>query len=101
MVSEGTDIPRLQVCCHLSSVKTELFFRQVLGRILRVDQGNNQEAWLYTFAEPKLAQYAHRIDQEVPEQNLIFYTGMDEVLLTDSESKKNESKSILSDLSLR
>ena len=23
MVSEGTDIPRLQVCCHLSFVKTE------------------------------------------------------------------------------
>ena len=41
MVSEGTDIPRLQVCCHLSSVKTELYFRQVLGRILRIDQGNN------------------------------------------------------------
>jgi len=100
MVSEGTDIPRLQVCCHLSRVKTELYFRQVLGRILRVDQGNNQEAWLYTFAEPKLAQYAHRIDQEIPEQNLIFYKDMDEVLLTDSESKKSESKSILPDLSL-
>ncbi|MFA0703886.1 DEAD/DEAH box helicase, partial [Vibrio sp. 10N.222.48.A8] len=36
MISEGTDIPRLQVCCHMSSVKTELYFRQVLGRILRV-----------------------------------------------------------------
>ncbi|MBF4280206.1 diguanylate cyclase, partial [Vibrio anguillarum] len=24
MISEGTDIPRLQVCCHMSSVKTEL-----------------------------------------------------------------------------
>ena len=35
MVSEGTNIPRLQVCCHLSRVKTELHFRQVLGRILR------------------------------------------------------------------
>lgn len=27
MVSEGTNIPRLQVCCHLSRVKTELHFR--------------------------------------------------------------------------
>jgi superfamily II DNA or RNA helicase len=26
MISEGTDIPRLQVCCHLSSIKTELLF---------------------------------------------------------------------------
>jgi superfamily II DNA or RNA helicase len=35
MISEGTDIPRLRVCCHLTRVKTELYFRQVLGRILR------------------------------------------------------------------
>ncbi|WP_409438759.1 DEAD/DEAH box helicase [Psychromonas sp. GE-S-Ul-11] len=51
MVSEGTDIPRLQVCCHLSRIKTELYFRQVLGRILRINEAQNQEAWLYTFAE--------------------------------------------------
>ncbi|MDC2890362.1 DEAD/DEAH box helicase [Psychrosphaera algicola] len=44
MISEGTDIPRLQVCCHMSSVKTELYFRQVLGRILRVNNSPNQEA---------------------------------------------------------
>jgi superfamily II DNA or RNA helicase len=35
MVSEGTNIPRLQVCCYLSRIKTELYFRQVLGRIVR------------------------------------------------------------------
>lgn len=40
MVSEGTDIPRLQVCCHLSRVKTELYFRQVLGRILRISNNS-------------------------------------------------------------
>ncbi|AXN34587.1 hypothetical protein DVV14_25135 (plasmid) [Vibrio coralliilyticus] len=28
MISEETDIPRLQVCCHMSSIKTELYFRQ-------------------------------------------------------------------------
>ncbi|HBC3373787.1 TPA: DEAD/DEAH box helicase family protein, partial [Vibrio parahaemolyticus] len=52
MISEGTDIPRLQVCCHMSSVKTELYFRQVLGRILRVNSSVSQQAWLFTFAEP-------------------------------------------------
>ena len=35
MISEGTDIPRLRVCCHLSRIRTELRYRQVLGRILR------------------------------------------------------------------
>jgi superfamily II DNA or RNA helicase len=49
MISEGTDIPRLQVCCHISSEKTELYFRQVLGRILRVNNEQNQKVWLFTF----------------------------------------------------
>jgi superfamily II DNA or RNA helicase len=35
MISEGTNIPRLQICCYLTNIKTEMYFRQVLGRILR------------------------------------------------------------------
>ncbi|MDH5927384.1 DEAD/DEAH box helicase family protein [Vibrio lentus] len=67
MISEGTDIPRLQVCCHMSSVKTELYFRQVLGRILRVNGPENQQAWLFTFAEQSLIEFAERIEQDIPE----------------------------------
>ncbi len=67
MISEGTDIPRLQVCCHMSSVKTELYFRQVLGRILRVNNSSNQQAWLLTFAEENLVGFAERIEQDLPE----------------------------------
>ncbi|PMH06029.1 DEAD/DEAH box helicase [Vibrio splendidus] len=67
MISEGTDIPRLQVCCHMSSVKTELYFRQVLGRILRVNDAKNQQAWLFTFAEQSLIEFAERIEQDIPE----------------------------------
>ena len=70
MISEGTDIPRLQVCCHLSHVKTELYFRQVLGRILRVTSKSKQFAWLFTFAEPKLSKFAKRVDIELPEQDV-------------------------------
>ena len=66
-MSEGTDIPRLQICCHLSRVKTELYFRQVLGRILRVNNSSNQEAWLFTLAEETLTTFANRIDQELPD----------------------------------
>ncbi|MGI2211548.1 DEAD/DEAH box helicase [Shewanella oncorhynchi] len=72
MISEGTDIPRLQVCCHLSRVKTELYFRQVLGRILRTNDSLNQQAWLYTFAEPKLVEFASRIAEEIPDTPVIF-----------------------------
>lgn len=71
MVSEGTDIPRLQVCCHLSRVKTELYFRQVLGRVLRVSSSPNQDAWLFTLAEEKLSIFANRIDQELPDLNVL------------------------------
>ncbi|TOE91464.1 DEAD/DEAH box helicase, partial [Vibrio parahaemolyticus] len=67
MISEGTDIPRLQVCCHISSVKTELYFRQVLGRILRVNGSISQQAWLYTFAEQNLIEFSERIEQDIPE----------------------------------
>ncbi|MEZ9257678.1 DEAD/DEAH box helicase [Vibrio splendidus] len=67
MISEGTDIPRLQVCCHMSSVKTELYFRQVLGRILRVNEAVNQQAWLFTFAEQSLIKFSERIEQDIPE----------------------------------
>lgn len=67
LVSEGTDIPRLQVCCHLRRVKTELYFREVLGRILRVSNSLNQEAWLFIISEDKLTTFANRIDQELPD----------------------------------
>ena len=66
MISEGTNIPRLQVCCHLTNIKTEMHFRQILGRILRMTGSNNQEAVMYMPAEPKLLEYAYRVKQDVP-----------------------------------
>ncbi|BDU42220.1 hypothetical protein TUMSATVNIG3_10180 [Vibrio nigripulchritudo] len=78
MISEGTDIPRLQVCCHISAVKTELYFRQVLGRILRVNESPNQQAWLYTFAEQNLIEYAERIEHDIPETCLFAKIVKDE-----------------------
>lgn len=79
MISEGTDIPRLQVCCHLSNIKTELYFRQVLGRILRVSNASNQEAWLYTFAEHKLTEYAKQIEKDIPDSYLLVNSGRNDV----------------------
>ncbi|UUO22037.1 DEAD/DEAH box helicase [Colwellia sp. M166] len=66
MISEGTNIPRLQVCCHLTNIKTEMHFRQILGRILRMTDSINQEAIMYMPAEPKLLEYAYRVKQDVP-----------------------------------
>lgn len=77
MISEGTDIPRLQVCCHLTRVKTELYFRQVLGRILRVQNSGNEEALLIMPAEPKLVEYAHRVAEDIPSANTITLKNME------------------------
>lgn len=78
MISEGTDIPRLQVCCHLSIVKTELYFRQVLGRILRVNQSKNQEAWLFTMATDELTLFSHRLAEDLPEDYKILQQQTDD-----------------------
>lgn len=70
MVSEGTNIPRLRVCCHLTRVKTELHFRQVLGRIVRMGDYPG-ESYLYLPAEPNLVEYAGRVVEEIPESATI------------------------------
>jgi superfamily II DNA or RNA helicase len=74
MVSEGTNIPRLQVCCHLTNIRTELHYRQILGRILRVTDAKNQEATLFMPAEPRLIEYAYRISEDIPtEANIVSF----------------------------
>ncbi|MDK9685467.1 DEAD/DEAH box helicase [Pseudoalteromonas shioyasakiensis] len=67
MISEGTNIPRLQVCCLLTNVTTELYFRQILGRILRVTDRPNQEAIMLMPAEPLFMEFAKNIIQDIPD----------------------------------
>lgn len=67
MISEGTDIPRLQVCCYLSRIRTELHYRQVLGRVLRRMSEPDDQAWLFMLAEPTLRRFAERIADDLPD----------------------------------
>ncbi|HBN9750531.1 TPA: diguanylate cyclase, partial [Pseudomonas aeruginosa] len=67
MISEGTDIPRLQVCCYLSRIRTELHYRQVLGRVLRRTGETDDQAWLFMLAEPTLQGFAERIADDLPD----------------------------------
>ncbi len=67
MISEGTNIPRLQLCCYLSRIKTELYFRQVLGRIVRSQQEKLPFAYMYILAEDTLLTYAKSIGDDLPE----------------------------------
>jgi hypothetical protein len=67
MISEGTDIPRLQVCCYLSRIRTELHYRQVLGRVLRRTGESDDQAWLFMLAEPTLQCLAERVADDLPD----------------------------------
>ncbi|MFG1487672.1 DEAD/DEAH box helicase family protein [Oceanospirillum sp. HFRX-1_2] len=67
MIAEGTDIPRLQVCCYLSRIRTELYFRQVLGRVLRHRLKGDNSASLMLIAEPELVKFAERVDNDLPD----------------------------------
>jgi hypothetical protein len=63
-VSEGIDIPRLIVGVYLTNYRTELYFRQFVGRIGR-NQGTKFDTEAYVFM-PKhwlLMEYADKIEQ--------------------------------------
>ena len=94
MISEGTDIPRLQVCCHLSSIKTELYFRQVLGRILRCGKGKVELAWLFTFAETSLVEFAERINIDIPDSCSYVDMESDTILMGKDISRPLTSSKI-------
>jgi superfamily II DNA or RNA helicase len=66
MVSEGVDIPRLRVGVYGTNVLTEMYFRQVVGRFVRMQEGvpRPQRAWLYLPKDPILVHYARHIKAE-------------------------------------
>lgn len=62
MVSEGVDIPRLRVGVYASTVVTELFFRQAVGRFVRWTTGlPSQKAYVFLPDDPRLRQHAFQI----------------------------------------
>jgi superfamily II DNA or RNA helicase len=61
-VSEGTDIKRLQVLCYLTNITSELFFRQVIGRVSRVRDIDDFEGYVFLPADPRLIECAQNIE---------------------------------------
>jgi superfamily II DNA or RNA helicase len=62
MVSEGVDIPRLRVGVYATTVSTELFFRQAVGRFVRWTSGlASQKAYVYLPDDPRLRAHAFHI----------------------------------------
>jgi superfamily II DNA or RNA helicase len=65
MVSEGVDIPRLRVGVYATAARTELFFRQVVGRFIRTTPGpRRQMSYLLMPADPRLKALAREIELE-------------------------------------
>lgn len=65
MVSEGVDIPRLRVDVYATTVLSELFFRQAVGRFVRVIPGlDEQSAVFYLPADATLIRHALAIKEE-------------------------------------
>jgi type I site-specific restriction endonuclease len=67
MVSEGTDVPRLRVLAFASRVRSMLYFRQVMGRIVRkqvaASQGDDARCLIVDVAPWN--QYAEEIENEI------------------------------------
>jgi superfamily II DNA or RNA helicase len=65
MVSEGVDIPRLRVGVYATPARTELFFRQVVGRFIRrTPAPQRQMSYLLMPADQRLKQLAVEIEEE-------------------------------------
>jgi superfamily II DNA or RNA helicase len=64
MVSEGVDIPRLAVGVYASRIRTDMFFRQVTGRLVRM-RGEEDETYATLFIPSiqPLLEYAREIEE--------------------------------------
>jgi superfamily II DNA or RNA helicase len=95
MISEGVDIPRLRVAVYATNVTSELFFRQAVGRLLRVIDGiEEQSAYLYIPAVEPLLHHARTIKEERDHQ---LAKEAEKVLLPnpqDGQSAGDESQGI-------
>jgi len=65
MISEGVDIPRLRVCVYGTNVVSELAFRQVVGRVVRVEaDGADHTAAVFIPDDSRLRAMAEEIKQQ-------------------------------------
>jgi superfamily II DNA or RNA helicase len=65
MVSEGVDVPRLLVGVFAAKKLTPLFFRQAVGRIVRLRSDEEPAAQMFIPAVPAIVRHAYEIEQEL------------------------------------
>jgi superfamily II DNA or RNA helicase len=70
MVSEGVDVPRLAVAAYATVKRTDLFFRQAVGRVVRrrPQDPDDLVATVFMPADPSLTACAERVEVELRQQ---------------------------------
>ena len=70
MVSEGVDVPRLAVAAYATVKRTDLFFRQAVGRVVRrrPEDPDDLVATVFLPADPTLTGCAERVEVELRQQ---------------------------------
>jgi len=86
MVSEGTDIPRLQVGVYATTTTTEMFFRQGVGRYIRAEFGG--DAKIFLVDDPRLKRMAEVYTKTV---NASIVEEINRIL-DESESEEREGR---------
>lgn len=91
MVSEGVDIPRLRVGIYATTIRTKMYFRQFLGRIVRRVPNLKalQVAYCYLPADPTLVKLAEEIETEI--RHCIRPTG-DDLFDRDERKARNDDR---------
>ncbi len=91
MVSEGVDIPRLRVGVYATTIRTKMYFRQFLGRIVRrtLTPNGAQPAFCYLPADPWLRILAEEIEEE---QRHCIQVKDDEFLDIPEESEREREE---------
>lgn len=100
MISEGVDIPRLRVGVYATNVQSELFFRQAVGRFVRVIHGlDEQSASVYIPADEALVGFARHIKEERDHQLLQLADAETDVNRVGNTSGESNASSIFAPLS--
>ncbi|MEJ7798498.1 MAG: DEAD/DEAH box helicase family protein [Solirubrobacteraceae bacterium] len=70
MVSEGVDVPRLVLAVYATVKRTDLFFRQAVGRVVRrrADDPDDLVATVFMPGDPTLKACAERVEVELRQQ---------------------------------
>ena len=93
MVSEGVDIPRLAVGVYATNTMTDLFFRQAVGRLVRVSgDARQQRAYMFIPDDARLRGFAFGIAEQRRHSLKKKEREGDDDLFRDAEEEMDEKE---------